>query len=198
MEAVKIQSDPDQSELLVRLGEFEQELERLRQDVDGLKAADKVSIICFSGDWDRLFAALTISSGAAAVGREVHLFFTFWAVGALFKGKDGPKKAENSFAQRMFARMLPSGPGRAKLSKMNYMGLGKKMIKGVMSKEGIDDIDSLMEQVVELGVNLHLCTTSTRLFGLEKENFSYCDQLNCCGIATFMNLALQSRVVLFV
>lgn len=181
-----------------RMSVLEQELDRLRNDVDGLKAADKVSIICFSGDWDRLFAALTIASGAASVGREVHIFFTFWAVSALFKGSSEGMLAERTFTQKMFARMLPAGAGKTKLSKMNYMGLGRRLIKRVMAKEGVDDIDSLLEQVVDLGVNLHLCTTSATLFGLGKEALSHCEKINCCGIATFMGLALQSRVVLFI
>ena len=38
----------------------------------------KLSIIAFSGDFDKLTAVFTLGTGAAAVGYEVNIFFTFW------------------------------------------------------------------------------------------------------------------------
>lgn len=189
-------------DLTDRLARVEEALERLRTDVDGLMAADKVTIVCFSGDWDKLYAALSIASGAASLGREVNLFFTFWAVGALYRGSSGQpsigKRPTPSLIQRLFCRMLPRGPGQAGLSRMNYLGLGRKMLDRVMQQEGMDDIEALQQQVVDLGVHLHVCSTSARLFGMSHDEFSHSDQLNTCGVATLMGIALESRVVLFV
>ena len=43
----------------------------------------KLSIIAFSGDFDKLTAVFTLATGAAAVGYEVNLFFTFWGLDAI-------------------------------------------------------------------------------------------------------------------
>ena len=45
----------------------------------------KISIVCFSGDFDKIVAAFTIATGAAATNREVTLFFTFWGLNVLKK-----------------------------------------------------------------------------------------------------------------
>ena len=42
----------------------------------------KLSIIAFSGDFDKLTAVFTLGTGAAAVGYEVNIFFTFWGLDA--------------------------------------------------------------------------------------------------------------------
>ena len=70
-----------------RLRALEQELETLKSQLQPQKQENQASIICFSGEWDRLFASLTIAVGSLAMGMEVHLFFTFWAASAL-RGND--------------------------------------------------------------------------------------------------------------
>jgi len=45
----------------------------------------KLSIIVFSGDFDRAIAAFTLATGAAAVNWEVNLFFTFWGLDIIKK-----------------------------------------------------------------------------------------------------------------
>jgi len=45
----------------------------------------KLSIIAFSGDFDKLTAVFTLGTGAAAVGYEVNIFFTFWGLDAIKK-----------------------------------------------------------------------------------------------------------------
>lgn len=53
---------------------------------------DKLSMIVFSGSLDKMIAAFIIATGAAAMGSEVSMFFTFWGTAALRKkgqGKEG-------------------------------------------------------------------------------------------------------------
>ncbi len=180
-----------------RLQALEGEVASLRKELADKTPSNMVSLICFSGDWDRLFAGLTIASGALAMGQEVHLFFTFWAVSALrLKGKSCSDGKELS--QSMLGSMLPEGPAGARLSKMHFMGLGKMMMRRLMKKNGIEDIDALMKEVRELGAHFHLCETSSGLFGLKVEELEDGDSLDRCGVATFLGLALKSRLVLFI
>lgn len=184
-----------------RIRALEERLAELQQRLDSKEAAgDIVSLICFSGEWDRLFSAFAIASGALAMGKEVHIFFTFWAVSALREaGQIDPNCAcEKDLSQSMLGRMLPCGPGKAKLSHMHYFGLGKMMLKRLMKKQGVDDIDVLMQDIRDLGGHLHMCDTSCGLFGLSCAELKDGEALDRCGVATFLDLAMKSNVVLFI
>lgn len=49
----------------------------------------KLSLIAFSGDFDKLTAVFTLATGAAAVGYEVNIFFTFWGWMPSRRNRDG-------------------------------------------------------------------------------------------------------------
>jgi peroxiredoxin family protein len=182
--------------LETRLVELESEVRSLREQLDQ-QIEERVSIICFSGEWDRLFAALSIASGALAMGAETHLFFTFWGVSAL-RCNDREDRNGKSLLQSMFGRLLPCGAGRAPLSKYNFGGFGKMLMRRIMKHEGVEDIDALFEEVKELGAQIHLCDTTSGLFGLSCQELDAGDSLDQCGVATFLSLALKSKVVLFI
>ena len=180
-----------------RFTALEEEVNTLRGQLELRRQEERVSIICFSGEWDRLFAALSIAAGALAMGMEAHLFFTFWAVSAL-RGADQVDGNGKSFLQSMFSRMLPCGPGRAPLSKFNYGGLGKLMMRRVMKEGGVEDVDTLFDEVKELGAHIHLCDTTSELFGLTCDELNAGENVDQCGVATFLSLAMKSKVVLFI
>lgn len=182
-----------------RIAAVESRLGSLADRIEAGLPANRVCLICFSGDWDRLFAALTIAHGALALGQEVHLFFTFWGVSAL-RG-DGDEECQEpppDLSRRLLQRMLPRGPLGAKLSRMHFLGLGRSMMKRLMRRHGVDDVDVLLREVRELGGKVHLCETSALLLGVRKEDLANPEGIDRCGVATFMSLALRSRLVLFV
>lgn len=156
----------------------------------------RVALICFSGDWDKLFAAFTIATGALALGQEVDIFFTFWAANVLRK-KDGASP-DKSLGQKLLARMLPPGVAGAPLSRLNCFGLSKLMLRKMMIQSGVEDIDFLIREAREMGARFHLCETSTGLFGLDCKEIIGGDEINKCGVATFLSIALKSRLVLFI
>ena len=60
---------------------IETQLKELRTQVEALgKQApeDKLAMVVFSGDMDKVLAAFVIATGAVAMGMEVVMFFTFW------------------------------------------------------------------------------------------------------------------------
>ena len=180
-----------------RLAELELQVERLQQEQSHQKKENTVSLVCFSGEWDRLFAALSIASGALALGQNVHLFFTFWSVNAL----RSPEKVDHEAAsplQRMLKWLMPQGPEAAPLSKMNFMGMGKVMLRQLMEEKGVEDIGMLLQAVRDLGAEFHLCDTSAQLFGLQAKELEFGDQITPCGVATFLTFANRSQTVLFI
>ena len=86
---------------------------------------DKTFVV-FSGDLDTI-TAFIMASGAAAMGRKVTMFFTFWGLNILRR----PEKvrARKSFIEKMFAGMMPRGTTKLGLSRMNMGGAGAKMIR---------------------------------------------------------------------
>lgn len=95
---------------------------------------DKAStMVVFSGDLDKAIASFIIANGAAASGRKVTMFFTFWGLNIIRKQElqQAPVKAGMA---RMFDMMLPKNSLKLGLSRMNMFGAGPKMIRGLMKK----------------------------------------------------------------
>ena len=65
----------------------------------------KLSIIAFSGDFDKLTAVFTLGTGAAAVGYEVNIFFTFWGLDAI-KQKQGRSFTGGNWLTKIFGFMM--------------------------------------------------------------------------------------------
>lgn len=180
-----------------RIQRLEEQVNRLRGELDARRKENMASIVCFSGEWDRLFAAFTITTGLLASGYKVHMFFTFW--GATAMRKPGCYKADNkSWMQKMLSHMLPEEVGKAPLSKMNFGGIGKVMLGKLMKEKGVDSIDVLMKEAQELGAQFHLCDTSLSLFGWENEELVDGEDSDWCGVASFLSWAEKSRIVLFI
>jgi len=180
-----------------RLQELETEVARLKREVTRDAREDSVSIVCFSGDWDRLFAAFTIANGALALGQEVHMFFTFWGATAVRRA-EGAGSGAKSWIQRMLGFMLPRDISGAPLSKMHFGGLGKVMMGKLMRQKGVDDLPAMVSQARELGAEFHCCDTSLALFGWGSDELVDGEKADWCGVSTFLSLALKSKVVLFI
>ena len=69
----------------------------------------KKTIILFSGDFDRVMAAFIIANGAAAMGDDVTMFFTFWGLNILRRTERVTSTGKKSVLQSMFGRMMPQG-----------------------------------------------------------------------------------------
>ena len=102
---------------------------RLERRVDRLPDPNNLTLLVFSGDLDRLMAAFTIASGAAATGMSVNMFFTFWGSGALKRG--GAQPGGKTLVERMFGWMLPGGVDRLPLSKLDFAGMGRVLMAQV-------------------------------------------------------------------
>lgn len=181
-----------------RLAALEARVEALSARVQGCLPENRVCIICFSGDWDRLFAALSIGHGALAAGHEVHLFFTFWGVAALRAPGDEVCEPPPDLTRKMLHRMMPKGILGTRLSRMNFFGIGRAMMRRLMKRHNVDDVDVLLREVRELGAKVHLCETSAMLLGIRKQDLVDPETIDRCGVATFLSMALKSRLVLFI
>lgn len=155
---------------------------------------NKATMIVFSGDLDKALASFIIATGAAAMGKEVTMFFTFWGLNVL--RKEQYVKVEKSFMDKMFATMMPRGPKKLGLSKMNFGGLGAKMMKSTMKKKNIITLNELIETAKDLDIKMVACTMSMDVMGIKEEELI--DGLDFAGVASYLNEAEDAKLNLFV
>jgi NADPH-dependent 2,4-dienoyl-CoA reductase/sulfur reductase-like enzyme/peroxiredoxin family protein/rhodanese-related sulfurtransferase/TusA-related sulfurtransferase len=150
--------------------------------------------VVFSNDFDKAMAAFIIANGAAAAGYEVTLFFTFWGLNIL--RKSGPVTVKKNLIEKMFGWMMPKGPDRLALSKMNMAGMGLAMIKGIMKQKNVMRLDELIAQAQQSGIRLVVCTMTMDLMGIRKEELI--DGVEEGGVAMYVDHLSESRANLFI
>lgn len=152
------------------------------------------TFIVFSDDLDKVLATFVLANGAAATGKRVTLFFTFWGLNAIKKVRK-PRVEKDMFG-RMFGWMLPSHSLQLKLSKMHMGGMGTRMMRHIMRKKGIDSLEELRRQAVDNGVEFIACRMSMDVMGVKREELL--DNVTVGGVATYMERAEQADVNLFI
>lgn len=152
------------------------------------------TLILFSDDLDKTLATFVLANGAAATGKKVSIFFTFWGLNAIKKSHK-PKVKKDIFG-RMFGWMLPSDSSKLALSKMNMMGMGAKMMRYLMKKKGVDSLESLRQQAIDNGVEFIACQMSMDVMGIKREELL--DNVTIGGVASYMERADNANVNLFI
>jgi peroxiredoxin family protein len=137
---------------------------------------EKITIIVHSGDFDKMYSAFIIGNGALAMGLEASMYFTFWGLSRLKKGK------------------LDSGP----LSKMNMLGLGKLMIKNRMKKQNVRSLPDMARDFKELGGKIFACDMTMGIMGVTAEQLEQELIEEYCAVGTYIREARESTVTLFI
>jgi peroxiredoxin family protein/rhodanese-related sulfurtransferase/TusA-related sulfurtransferase len=156
--------------------------------------SDAASLIVFSNDFDKALASFVLANGAAAVGKKVTMFFTFWGLSVIMK-KDKPRVAKD-FMGKMFGMMLPKHAGQLSLSKMNFGGMGPIMMKSRMKAKQVDQLEQMIQAARTAGVRMVACQMSMDIMGVSKEELL--DGVEIGGVATYMEAASEAKVNLFI
>jgi peroxiredoxin family protein len=178
------------------LDALQQQVQQLQAQVDALRAQspdNRLSMVVFSGDLDRVLAAFVIASGAAASGMEVSMFFTFWGLTALRQRRESRGK---TLFQKLMGWMTPVGIRGLGVSKMNFGGIGAKMLRTMMRQQGVPQPEEMAQMARELGVRIVACQMSMDVMGIHKEELI--DGVEVGGVATFLGEATRSKATLFI
>ena len=151
-----------------------------------------MTMVVFSGDLDKAIAAFIIANGALTMGKKVTMFFTFWGL-SILKKKNLSKK---NFIEKMFAVMLPKNSKDLPVSKMNFFGIGAKMIRSVMKKKNIMSLEELIKKAIDSGVNITACTMSMDVMGISKDELIA--EINYGGVGQYLGEAEKSNNNLFI
>jgi peroxiredoxin family protein len=163
--------------------------------IGGRPVKNKLSMVVLSGDLDKVMAALIISTGAAASGMEVTMFFTFWGMKAI--QKDGILTGKSLFG-RMLGLMNRGGLKAIGPSRLNMGGMGRWMFKLMMKQKGVTSLDELYENAVDLGVKMMPCQMSMDVMEYDPKNDFKPNVTEPVGVAKFLEEAAESRVTLFI
>ena len=136
----------------------------------------KATIVVHSGEMDKLYSALIIANGALSMGLEASLYFTFWGLQRLKKGA------------------LEKGP----LSKMNFLGIGKLMVKRRMKKTNVVSLERLIQDFKELGGRIIACEMTMEIMNISKKDLrdDLIDEYGAVG--SYINEAKDSSITLFI
>jgi len=156
----------------------------------------KKTIILFSGDFDKVMAALIIANGAAAMGDEVTIFCTFWGLNILRKAEKVESADKKTTLQSMFGRMMPKGTKKLGLSKMNFAGAGSPMMRKATKDAGGMSLEELFDSALEQGVKFIACTLSMDILGFKAEELI--DGVEFEGVAAYLGHADEANVNLFI
>ncbi|EJU22015.1 hypothetical protein HMPREF1143_0852 [Peptoanaerobacter stomatis] len=152
------------------------------------------TMIIFSGDLDKAIASFIIANGAASMGNKVNMFFTFWGLNILRKNEHVLTKKD--FISTIFSSMMPQGSQKLGLSKMNFLGIGAKMIRDIMNKHNVPSLEELIQQAKENNIKISACQMSMDLMGIKLEELI--DGVEVAGVASMLDDNDNSNMNLFI
>lgn len=200
MKKLKIITQKENNNLASKdLNALTERVEHLEQQVAGLvespsqEIEDRLAMVVFSGDLDKAIAAFIIATGAAALGFNVSMFFTFWGINIIKKKQ---QYRDKNLLEKGFTAMMPGNSENLPLSQMNYFGMGAKLIRKVMKDKGVSSIEELIKTSQELGVRLVSCTMSQELLGINKKELM--DGTENGDVATFLGDTSRAKATIFI
>jgi peroxiredoxin family protein len=157
------------------------------REIEAEKTGGKISIILSKGTIDMVYPAFFIATTAAAMGMEVHMFFTFWGLDAVRRDK--------------VEKLKLSPVGNPSLGMPNILGvlpgmtaLATMMMRKRMAEKQVPKLYDLIRQAKELGVKLHACSTTMAVMGL-KESDLIPEVDDVVGATTFLQLSEGGQVL---
>ena len=192
METANTRTDAELSHVQA-LEEKVRNLEKRLTTVEDRTPEDRVTLVVFSGDLDRILAAFIIATGAAALGQQVSMFFTFWGLSVLKKDTEFSGK---TLPQKLMAIMSPGSSKSLPVSKMNYFGAGAKMLRSMMKQKNVTSLEEMISLARDLGVRMIACEMSRDVMGIRQSELI--GNLECGGVATFLADSLKSKTTLFI
>ncbi|MCA8959848.1 MAG: DsrE/DsrF/DrsH-like family protein [Planctomycetes bacterium] len=155
-----------------------------------------LTAVVFSGELDRVMAALNIATATAATGAKVALFFTFWGTSALIDPNRSVRG--KSLVERCFGRLLPRGARSLKLSRLHLAGIGRSLLLREMRRKGVADLEALLSAAGDLGVEIVVCEMSMSIMGIAPAELVDYPGLRVAGACSYAELAARSESTLFI
>ena len=155
----------------------------------------KLSLIMFSGDYDKALAGLILANSAKELDMEVSMFFAFWGL-LLVREPNKTTEEDKTVLEKLMGSMTAKGIEELPLSKMNFSGMGKKMLEAMMKEEGTPSLSKFLEGARKKGVNFYGCKLSVEVMGFKKDELL--PELKIIEAKDYLKDALESDIQLFI
>jgi peroxiredoxin family protein len=155
----------------------------------------KMSLLMFSGEYDKALAALILANTALEMKMEVTMFFAFWGL-TLVRDPKSVSEEDKTMYEKMFASMTPRGIDELPLSKMNFAGIGKKMLEGMMEDNDTPPLEAFLKGAINKGLKLRGCKLSCEVMGFGKEELI--PEVEIITAEDYLKDALESDIQLFI
>ena len=156
----------------------------VEQDKNGM------TIVCWSGDLDRVWPQLILATTGAAYGMDVTMFCTFWGLFTL-------KRPEVTITGDNWMTKMLGVMNNQRLSHLNFAGAGPAMMLSIAERHKVAPPDELLGIAKELGVRLAPCQMTMDLMGLTREDLI--DEIDePLGAAAAVSAMQRSSINLFI
>jgi peroxiredoxin family protein len=152
-------------------------------------------IISYSGELEKVWAAMILASTSGAMGVRTRVFVTFWGLQVFVK--DSKRITGENWMQKMMSGMQRPGISHRKLSKMNFLGMGPWMMGRLARQNGVASPKELLEAAQALGVEFIPCQMTMDMFGLKPEDMIE-GMGEPAGAATVIGMLTDNSVPLFI
>lgn len=159
------------------------------------KVNKKMTLLIFSGEYDKALAGLILANSAREMGLDVTIFFAFWGL-TLVRDPGKMTMEDKSLFEQMFGLMTPQGVEDLPLSRMNMAGLGKAMLKEMMEDDKTPTLTDFLNGARKKGVKFYGCKLSVDVMGFKEEEFI--PELEIITATEYLQDALESQIQLFI
>jgi peroxiredoxin family protein len=155
-----------------------------------LEKRNKLVIVCSKGSLDMAYPPLMLATTGAAMGMEVHLYFTFWGINMLRKKTvDSLKISPVGNPAMPMPNILGMIPGMTRLA--------TRMMKKSMDKMKMPTIQDMIKTAHDAGVHFHACSPSMQMMNLTKDDLIP-EVDDIIGATTYLDLASEDAITLFI
>lgn len=156
--------------------------------------AKRLAIIAMHGTLDAAYPPFILGTAAAAMEMEVEIFFTFYGLEILKKGKADNLQV-SPIANPAMPQPLPGIPVPNILGMLPGMtSVATGMMNSWMKKANVAKLSELIDIAKESGVKMIACQMTMDVMGVKKEDLI--DGIEVGGAATFLEFAGEDAIAL--
>lgn len=155
----------------------------------------KMNILMFSGEYDKALAALILANSALAMEMDVTMFFAFWGL-LLIRDPNNMDEEDKTAYEKMFASMTPRNIEDLPLSKMNFAGIGKKMLVEMMEENQTPTLEDFLKGALNKGASIKACKLSCEVMGFKEDELI--EEVKIVTAEEYLRDALESNIQLFI
>jgi len=155
----------------------------------------RMNLLMFSGDYDKAMAGLILANSAKEIDVDVTMFFAFWGL-LLLRDPDKLNDEDKTIYEKLFSNLTPKDPEDLPLSKMNFSGLGKKMLLEMMEDDDAPRLSDFLKGARKKQIKFYACKLSVEIMGFKEEEFI--PEVEIVDAKTYLKDALDSDIQLFI